>query len=44
MGFEKVELTAGNNRSTSDPQKDMVLEASLVSMTTPRMAPYAALR
>ena len=44
MGFEKVELTAGNNQSTSDPQKDMVLENSLVSMTTPRMVPYAALR
>ena len=44
IGFEKVELTAGNIRSTSDPQKDMVLEASPVSMTTPRMVPYAALR
>ena len=44
MGFEKVELTAGNIRSTSDPQKDMVLEGSLVSMTTPRMVTYAALR
>ena len=44
IGFEKVELTAGNIRSTSDPQKDMVLEGSLVSMTTPRMVAYAALR
>ena len=44
IGFEKVELTAGNIRSTSDPQKDMVLEGSLVSMTTPRMVTYAALR
>jgi len=41
IGFEKVELTAGNIRSTSDPQKDMVLEGSLVSMTTPRMVTYA---
>ena len=39
IGFEKVALTAGNNRSTSDPQK-----GSLVSMTTPRMVTYAALR
>ena len=44
IGFEKVELTAGNIRSTSDPQKDMVLEGSLVSMTTPRMVTYATLR
>ena len=44
IGFEKVVLTASNIRSTSDPQKDMVLEASLVSMATPRMVPYAALR
>ena len=44
IGFEKVELTAGNNQSTSDPQKDMVLEDSLVSMTTPRMVTYATLR
>ena len=44
IGFEKVESTAGNIRSTSDPQKDMVLEGSLVSMTTPRMVTYATLR
>lgn len=44
IGFEKVELTAGNIRSTSDPQKDMVLEGNLVSMTTPRMVTYATLR
>lgn len=44
IGFEKVELTAGNIRSTSDPQKDMVLEGSLVSMTTSRMVTYATLR
>ena len=44
IGFEKVELTAGNIRSTSDPQKDMVLEGSLVSTTTPKMVTYAALR
>ena len=44
IGFEKVELTAGNIRSTSDRQKDMVLEGSLVSMTTPRMVTYATLR
>ena len=44
IGFEKVALTAGNNRSTSDPQKGTVLEGSLVSMTTPRMVTYAALR
>ena len=44
IGFEKVELTAGNIRSTSDPQKDMVLEGSLVSMAAPRMVTYATLR
>ena len=44
IGFEKVELTAGNIRSTSDPQKDMVLEGKVVSMTTPRMVTYATLR
>ena len=44
MGFEKVELTAGNNQSTSDPQRDMILEGSLVSITTPRMVICAALQ
>ena len=44
IGFEKVELTAGNIRSTFDPQKDMVLEGSLVSMAAPRMVTYATLR
>ncbi len=44
IGFEKVELTAGNIRSTFDPQKDMVLEGNLVSMTTPRTVTYATLR
>ena len=44
IGFEKVELTAGNIRSTFDPQKDMVLEGSLVSITTPRMVICAALQ
>ena len=44
IGFEKVELTAGNIRSTFDPQKDMVLEGSLVLMTTPRIVTYATLR
>ena len=29
IGFEKVELTAGNIRSTSDPQKDMFWKAIL---------------
>ena len=44
IGFEKVELTAGNIRSTFDPQKGMVLEGSLVSMAAPRMVTYATLR
>ena len=39
-----AELAAGKNRNTSDPQKDTVLEGSLVSMITPRMVTYAALR
>jgi len=37
-------LAAGKNRNTSDPQKDTILEGSLVSMITPRMVTYAALR
>ena len=39
MDFEKVELTAGT--SAVDPQKNMVLQGSLVSMNNPQMVTYA---
>ena len=41
MDFEKVELTEGNNRSTTSPATDMVLQGSLVSMNNPRLVTYA---
>jgi len=39
MDFEKVELTAGSN--PVDPEKNMVLQGSLVSMNNPQMVTYA---
>ena len=39
MDFEKVELTAGS--SSVVPQKNMVLQGSLVSMNSPQMVTYA---
>ena len=44
MAFEKVELTAVDNRGTVESQTDMVLQGSLVSMNVPRMVTYASMR
>jgi negative regulator of sigma E activity len=41
MDFEKVELTASPSNSTSESQKEMVLQGNLVSMNYPRMVSYA---
>ena len=44
MAFEKVELTAVDNRGTVESQTDMVLQGNLVSMNVPRMLTYASMR